>query len=506
VLILLSLKLMAYALLSVLGNASCVIVPNINGTMINMTVTSPGFNITHAIGLLSNVTLFGNYAEEFMRLGGAYCEGSFGKMYIVNGGAYLINSTSGGLIVGVSSMLNVSEVSIPCITVPVPAKYPPNSTSPLINLPLIPLVGCLAVVRFNGTVVNSSMLMVNYTSLNLMLSALTPITFRAILNGVFNTYTYGSGAGAGNALPTSVLLIVKSPELVARVKSSIPVYLRFYVFDNVTRGYSLNYTLKPIVNFINSPYTLSMYTGNTTDCRLINVTVYFIHPESVIPIPIPVNEGGRFLVARYVEVKYTNPSSTLLLIEPGKVLLVSNPVSEVGYSVDVCSISGAESRAINDPYALLYRYTVAMPISVNSSNPLEASLIILRILQNRTIQAKVSSFFNSTWGPSVASAVAMYLYRALGYPARVILGTVPIKYDGEYLEYGYLPWVEFYYGGWVDFKPYRGLPTSSSGGGLGELLTRYGVNYVGVSVLLVLPALLIYYLYLYLTSRGVYGE
>jgi len=50
------------------------------------------------------------------------------------------------------------------------------------------------------------------------------------------------------------------------------------------------------------------------------------------------------------------------------------------------------------------------------------------------------------------------------------------------------------------------LPTSPSGGGLGELLTRYGVNYVGVSVLLVLPALLIYYLYLYLTSRGVYGE
>ncbi|WP_292000493.1 hypothetical protein [Caldivirga sp.] len=511
VLILLSLKLMTYALLSIMGNASCLMVPNLNNTIINMALNGTNFRLTPVKGVLNvyNVTLLGNYAEEFMRLGEAYCEGAFGKMYILGNKAYFINSTSNGLVVGVTGNLTVNEASMTCPMVLLTVSIPSKGSNATVQVgagytgTFIIGTNCLITARLSG---NTSVVR-NLTSINLTLNGSTPIPFEVNFSGVFNTYTYGGGLGLGNAFPTSVLLITKSAELVAKVESSIPFYLRFYVFDNVTKGYSLNYTLKPIVSFEDTPYTLVMFTGNVTDCRVYNVIVYFTHPETAIPIPVPVNDNGSFVVARYIEVKYTNPSSKLLLIEPGKVLAVSNPVSEVGYGVEVCRVTGVEPTVINDPYALLYRSIVKLPIMVNATTPMEEATAILRLFRNETTQAALSSALNYPWSPLVASAAAMYLYRASGYPARVVLGTIPVKYDGEYLEYGYLPWVEFYYGGWIDFKPYRGLPVSSSGGGLGALLTKYGViNYVGVSTLLVLPALLIYYLYLYLTTRGVYGE
>ncbi len=512
-LILLSLRLMAYALLSIMGNTSCIMVPNVNNTVINLTLNGTGFGLTLinnititglnlTLNTYYNVSLIGNYAEEFMRLGEAYCEGPFGKMYIIGNNAYFINSTSSGLIIGVTSNLTINEVSMTCPMIPNLNTNISTVVSRYVHAPIIG-ANCLVTARLSG---NTSAAR-NLTSINLILNGLAPIPFKATFSGAFNTYTYGGGLGLGNAFPTSVLLVTKSAELVARVESSIPLYLRFYIFDNVTKGYSLNYTLKPIVSFEAMPYTLMMFTGNVTDCRVYNVTAYLIHPETIIPIPIPVNENESFVVARYVEIKYTNPPSRLLLIEPGKVLMVSNPVSEVGYSVEVCRITGVEAMVINDPYALLYRFTVKLPVMINASTPMKVTKVMLRLFNNDTVKAMLSSALNYPWSPLVASAAAMYLYRASGYPARVALGTIPIKYDGEYLEYGYLPWVEFYYGGWIDLKPYRGLPVSSNGGGLGALLTKYGiVNYVGVSTLLVLPALLIYYLYLYLTTRGVYSE
>ncbi|ABW01378.1 transglutaminase domain-containing protein [Caldivirga maquilingensis] len=508
-LILLSLKLMAYALLSIMGNASCVMVPSINNTVINLTLNGTGFELTLIKSNITvtglnltlnnyyNVSIMGKYAEEFMKLGEAYCEGSFGKMYIIGNNAYFINSTSSGLIVGVTGNLTINEVSMTCPMVPA-------LNTPYIKVIYINGTGCLITTKLGGGVHMAR----NMTSVNLMLNGFMPIPFKVTFSGIFNTYTYGGGLGLGNAFPTSVLLVTKSAELVARVESSAPFYLRFYVFDNVTKGYSLNYTLKPIVSFETIPYTVVMFTGNVTDCRVYNVTVYLIHPENIIPIPIPVNENESFVVARYVEIEYTNPPSSLLyLIEPGKVLMVSNPVSEVGYSVEACKATSVEAAAINDPYALLYRSTVKLPVTINATTPMKGALAIFKLFNNDTVKELLSNALNYPWSPLVASAAAMYLYRASGYPARVILGTIPVKYDGEYLEYGYLPWVELYYGGWIDFKPYRGLPVSPNGGGLGALFTKYGiVNYVGVSVLLVLPALLIYYLYLYLTARGVYSE
>lgn len=507
-LILLSLKIIAYTLLSIIGNASCIMIPKVNTTMINATIS--GINITNVASEVTvlNLTLVNNYAEELMALGNAFCKGPFGEVYIINGEAYLVNSTSGGLMVGVSNMFNITEVTMPCLTVIMPSNVTVSpSLIDLINLRISLPIECLTIIKVNNTasVFNESSTHINYTA-SIILSSLIPLTFNAYINGTFNIFTYGAGSGSGGYFPTSILLVIKSAELVARVTSKVPVYLRFYVFDNVTRGYSLNYTLRPIITPVKVPYVIPIYTGGAVNCTLYNITVYFTHPESVVPIPVPVNEGEPFLVVKYVEVDYINPSSQMFLVEPGKVLMVSNPVSEVGYRVDVCRINESETNVISDPYALLYKSTLPMPVSLNATNPIEASVIMAKLFQNKTIQARVSELFNSTWSPLVASAAAMYLYRDLGYPSRVILGTIPIKYYGnEYLEYGYLPWVEFYYNGWVEFKPYKGLPISSSGG-LGKLLTEYGVNYVSVSLLLVLPALLIYYLYLYLTSRGIYGE
>ena len=526
VLILLSLKLMAYALLSIMGNASCVMVPSVNNTVINLTLNGMGFKLTLIKGNITvtgsnstlknmyyNVLMLGDYAEEFMKLGEAYCEGSFGKMYIIGNNAYFINSTSSGLIVGVTDNLTINEVSLTCIRMPLLSSitYKGNNTIIQVNPNILtttyePIIGadCLITIKPSS---NASMPH-NLTSINLILNGFTPIPFNAVFSGSFNTYSYSGGLGSGNAFPTSVLLVTKSAELVAEVKSIMPLYLRFYVFDNVTKGYSLNYTLKPIVSLEPIPYTIMMYTGNVTNCRAYNVTVYLIHPETIIPIPMPINENETFIVARYVKVEYTNPpSKALYLVEPGKVLMVSSPVSEIGYSIEVCRVAGSEAMVINDPYAFLYRSTIKLPIVINSTTPMEEAKAILRLFNNNTARVMLSNALNYPWSPLVASAAAMYLYRASGYPARVILGTIPVKYDGGYLEYGYLPWVEFYYGGWIDFKPYRGLPISPNGGGLGALFTKYGiVNYVGVSTLLVLPALLIYYLYLYLTTRGVYGE
>ena len=478
---------------------------------------------TYVVFSLVTLDLRGlNVTYPFVLSNLSYCqglqEGQPISIYFVDGKPYLLSGVNSSYTVGLPINYTVSEWSMAAVCVS--GNLGPNASYVIKGLTAGSIalgnltcyagpeayVKLLSFENYSRTLIlpitYNLTRVINVSSIVVKLNGV--ISFSASFRGNFSTLPL-SGVG-GAAFPAGWIFTVTSAHLVAVVKSRVPVYLRYFTYSDY-RGGALTYSFNVMPIAVQLPYTLTLFYGNTYGCLRFNVSAEFPANTTVVPIPEPVSANAPFYAVKNVTIYYTYPPAGLMLIEPGDVIISLNPIKYVNYSLTVCRVGLNEVNLTLNPYSLLY-LNVGLPMSIKvpgvnvSRAPLTYVLnMVDDMLSKRGVLDEFRRFTNATWPPLLYTISAVYILRALGLPSRIAVGTVPVSSGGVYLEYGYLPWVEVYYNGWVGYKPYRGLPIGPGGNPL-ALFISSSFTYSSISLLMLLPALVIYYLYLYLTSRG----
>lgn len=290
---------------------------------------------------------------------------------------------------------------------------------------------------------------------------------------------------------------------IAYVNSPLPVFLRYLVFNEYFNGTLVNTLPMMAIKSGNPPLTIIM--GNGNECNNYSISVTFLYPTRVVPIPIVINQKAPItLITTSITIERVSPSTILMLLEPGDVVYAQTPIYNATYTLTVCSEPSYYSNNVAKLYAIEY----ITPTDVSLINELRLTYINLSNIE--LINKIIKEFMNDGYkiGPTVPLSqflisktgslidfvtVVAYVLRYYGVPSRIVLGYYGVKEGNDTYVYSSSTatlWVEsFTNSGWIAFLP---APRSNS------LNYNQLVFYIILSLLLTTPWLIGYIIYLFL--------
>ncbi len=320
------------------------------------------------------------------------------------------------------------------------------------------------------------------------------------------------------ALSYSGLSNLMGGNITVYVKSGIPVLLRYLVFD------SYNSTSNELINAWNSipvitsypPITISLAAG--TYCNTYVVYENFSQPIEAIPIPIVVNMGKSLIfVTSNVSLISVTPYTEVSVLEPGDLLMSKEPIDAAVFKITICHIdqdinyTGIETlyaRDYAEPLGINVSWRL-IPISFNASGGVLAIKELLGYLNSGHFTVSNTTYpidytlVNGTGSYIDYVVLTMAILRSLGgVPTRAALGFVGEPLGGGVYVYhiggNAVIWIEAFTNfGWVAFEP---INTSQSND-YPQLLSI--ILYTAlVSLLLMIPWIIGYYVYYYLSRRS----
>jgi hypothetical protein len=298
--------------------------------------------------------------------------------------------------------------------------------------------------------------------------------------------------------------------------SPVPVVLREMVFNK----YSINGTLINDlggVSILSTKPPLTVQLAQGVNCRGYIVDVNFTEPTVYLPMPYVVNtEAPLSTVTANVTVVSTDPQTQVELVEPGDLLVTVDPVDEVRFNVTTCDIteeSAPGPRVFANQYLGPVGFElpwglVTTRLSLHAGDAyalvdsLFSELMSDRFGLTQSPRSPAAVLTEGTGAPVDYVALAVYVLRNEGVPARIALGLMGRPLGPGYYEFdptNGVPWVEAYLpNGWVGFMP---IPTRGGfivGSGL---LSAVGFSLL-VGLVVSLPWIIGYYLYLYISRRS----
>ncbi|WP_243678682.1 transglutaminase-like domain-containing protein [Vulcanisaeta distributa] len=308
-----------------------------------------------------------------------------------------------------------------------------------------------------------------------------------------------------------------SANLTIYIKSEIPVLLRYFVFD------SYNSTSNELINTWNSipvitsypPITINLAVG--TDCNTYIIYENFSQPIEAIPIPFIINMGKSLVfVVSNITLMSVIPYSEVSMLEPGDLLMSKDPINAAVFKLTVCRISPslnytgiealyardyAEPLSINIPWGLI-------PVSFNASGILAIKELLSYLnsghftVSNATYPPIDYTLINGTGSYMDYVVLTMAILRSLGIPTRAALGFTGERLSGDVYVYhvsgSAAIWVEAFTNfGWVAFEPI----STSRFNDYAQLLS-IALYTALVSLLLMVPWIIGYYIYYYLNKKS----
>lgn len=299
----------------------------------------------------------------------------------------------------------------------------------------------------------------------------------------------------------------------AFVKSPVPVVLRYMVFNK----YDMNGTLINDLGGVSvlstePPFTVTLASG--ADCKEYTIEVNFTKPTTNLPMPYVINTQPPLgLVTANITVTYTDPPTQVELVEPGDLLFTVDPVDRAVFNVTICRITREPTRGPG-VFAAEYLGSAGFEVprdlidrlNLDTSNTYMLADSLLRKLasfgiSNQGYHSPITILTEGLGTPVDYAALSMYILRLEGVPSRISLGLMGRPLGTSYYWFepsDAIPWVEAYLpSGWVGFMP---LPT---GGGYivgSTVLSTVGFSLL-VGLVVSLPWIIGYYLYLYISRR-----
>ncbi|WP_446752998.1 transglutaminase-like domain-containing protein [Vulcanisaeta sp. JCM 16161] len=319
-----------------------------------------------------------------------------------------------------------------------------------------------------------------------------------------------------SALSYSRLLNPIGVNLTIYVKSGIPVLLRYLVFD----GYNL--TSNDLINTLNTipvitgypPITLDLAVG--TDCNSYTIYENFSQPIEAIPIPFIINMGGSLIfVVSNITLMNVVPFSEVSVLEPGDLLVSKEPINAAVFKLTICRISqDLNYTGIETLYARDYVEPLdtniswgLIPVPFNASG-VSAIRELLSYFNSGHFTVSNTTYpidytlVNGTGNYIDYVILTMAILRSLGIPTRAALGFAgePLGDDVYVYHVGgsAVVWIEaFTNSGWVAFEPI----STSHYHDYAQLLSI--ILYTALaSLLLMIPWVIGYYVYYYLSRRS----
>ena len=319
-----------------------------------------------------------------------------------------------------------------------------------------------------------------------------------------------------SALSYSGLLNLMIGNLTVYVRSGIPVLLRYFVFNsyNSTNNELIN-TLNPIPVITSYP-PVTIDLAVSTDCNTYTIYENFSQPVEAIPIPIIVNIGKSltFVVSNITLVSVV-PFTEVNVLEPGDLLTSKEPINAAVFRLTVCRIDqDLNYTGIETLYARDYVGSLGVnvswgliPVSFNGSEVLAINELLSFLNSGHFAISDTTYPIEYTLTNGIGSymdyvVLTMAVLRSLGIPTRAALGFIgkPLG-NGVYVYHlggNAMIWVEAFTNfGWVSFEP---ISTSR--------LNDYSQLFITVlytalaSLLLMIPWVIGYYVYYYLSRRS----
>lgn len=293
----------------------------------------------------------------------------------------------------------------------------------------------------------------------------------------------------------------------AIAQSKVPIYLRYLVFNEYSNGTLMN-TLSLITISATSP-PLTIWFSNGYDCieYLINVT--FNEPMKVVPIPIIVNTQSpiSYFISN-VTIIGVYPTTELMLLEPGDIVVAETPIIKANYTMYVCGNLINNNSNFLDVVEYLgptgvsisgLDITKAFGIKKTSNLIAIVNKVFYTLMNNKyeltTYSVGPENLLSTGKGSIIDfTALAMTVLRYYGIPTRIALGFYGTNEGNDVYVFSSetnILWVESFVGGWVMFipapihsKPLIGISPAGIG------------SSVMIGLLLVLPWIIGYLIYI----------
>ncbi|MGC8606405.1 MAG: transglutaminase-like domain-containing protein [Vulcanisaeta sp.] len=330
------------------------------------------------------------------------------------------------------------------------------------------------------------------------------------------TFTPIIEVGKPSTLSYSALSSLVNVNLTVYVKSGIPVLLRYFTFDNYNSTGNELISTQSSVPVITDypPITISLAVG--TDCNTFIIYENFSQPIEVIPMPFIINVGKSLtLIVSNITLVSVMPFTEVNVLEPGDLLASKEPIDAAVFKLMICHVSqGLNYTGIEALYARDYVEPLGIniswgliPISFNASGVLAIKELLSYLngdhfmISNTTYPIDYT-LVNGTGSFTDYAVLTMAILRSLGIPTRIALGFAGESLGNDayvyHLNGNAVIWVEAFTSfGWVAFEPI----STSQFHDYSQLLSI--VLYTAlVSFLLMIPWIIGYYIYYYLSRRS----